>query len=134
MKVFFKTNKFIWFLYFETQQVKVIHDLYSQCLIQILSKTTFFSNIWREYVSVAFDHNPTCLLDSSRSLIWTWIVCVCPLTSPNNYVRRSTLLMKFKNVTFMRTINSSYMSQPSYIIFVVSCLTLSIREKNRGCR
>jgi len=32
MKVFFKTNLFIWFSHFQTQQhnLKVIHDLYSQ--------------------------------------------------------------------------------------------------------
>ena len=46
MKVFFKTNLFMWFSYFQTQQLKsFIHDLYSQCLTQSLSKTTSFTNL-----------------------------------------------------------------------------------------
>ena len=42
MKVFYKTNLFIWLSHFQTHDIKVIHDLYSQCLIQALSKTTLF--------------------------------------------------------------------------------------------
>jgi len=42
MKVFFKTNLFIWFLYFPNNKLKVIHDLYSQGLTQTFSKTIFF--------------------------------------------------------------------------------------------
>jgi hypothetical protein len=40
MKVIFKTNLFIWFHIFKLNDLKVIHDLYSQCLTQILSETT----------------------------------------------------------------------------------------------
>ena len=53
----FKTNLFIWFLYFETQQLKNIHNLYSQCLTQTLSKMTFFSSmegVWTALSSTAF--------------------------------------------------------------------------------
>jgi hypothetical protein len=42
MKVYFKTNLFILFSHFQTQQLKVIHDLYSRCLTQTLSKNDFF--------------------------------------------------------------------------------------------
>jgi hypothetical protein len=42
VKEIFKTNLFIWFLHFHRKlnDLKAIHDLYSQCLTQILSKTT----------------------------------------------------------------------------------------------
>jgi hypothetical protein len=38
MKVFIKTNLFIYI--FKLNDLKVIHDLYSKCLTQTLSKTT----------------------------------------------------------------------------------------------
>ena len=44
MKVFFKKNLFI----LKLNKIKIIHDLYFQCLTQTLSKTTFFSSM-REY-------------------------------------------------------------------------------------
>jgi hypothetical protein len=40
MKVFFKTNHLYDFHIFKLNDLKVIHDLYSQCLTQTLSKTT----------------------------------------------------------------------------------------------
>ena len=43
MKLFFKTNLFIYgFHIFKLNNLKVIHDLYSQCLTQALSKTNLF--------------------------------------------------------------------------------------------
>ena len=45
MKVLLKANLFIWFHISKFNNLKVIHDLYSQCLTQILSKTTSFSNL-----------------------------------------------------------------------------------------
>ena len=68
------------------------------------------------FVSVASAILSSCLLDS-RS--FEHGLCVCPLTSStNNYVGRSTLLMKFKNVSFMRTVNASHVLQFSYIIII----------------
>ena len=43
MKMFFKTNLFIWLSLIQLNNLKVIHNLYSECLTQTLSKTTFFS-------------------------------------------------------------------------------------------
>jgi hypothetical protein len=40
MKVIFKKNLFIDFHIFKLNGLKVIHDLYSECLTQTLSKTT----------------------------------------------------------------------------------------------
>jgi hypothetical protein len=40
MKVIFKTNYFYDFHIFKLNDLKVIHDLYSKCLTQILSKAT----------------------------------------------------------------------------------------------
>jgi hypothetical protein len=41
MKVIFKTNLYIYdFHIFKLNDLKVIHDIHSQCLTQILSKTT----------------------------------------------------------------------------------------------
>jgi hypothetical protein len=40
MKIFCKTNLLIKFSHLQTQQLKVIYDLYFQCLSQNLSKTT----------------------------------------------------------------------------------------------
>jgi hypothetical protein len=40
MKVFFKINLFMIFHIFKLNDLKVIHDLYLQCLTQTLSKTT----------------------------------------------------------------------------------------------
>jgi len=45
IKVFFKINLFIYFHIFKLNNLKVIHDLYSQCLTQTLSKTIFFVGI-----------------------------------------------------------------------------------------
>ena len=42
MKVLFKKIYSYGFHLFKLNNLKVIHDLYSQCLIQILFKTTFF--------------------------------------------------------------------------------------------
>jgi len=47
MKVFFKTNLFILSYNFhicKLNNLKVLDNLYSQCLTQILSKTTSFTN------------------------------------------------------------------------------------------
>ena len=41
MKVFFKKNLFI----LKLNNIKIIHNLYFQCLTQTLYKTTFFSTI-----------------------------------------------------------------------------------------
>jgi hypothetical protein len=41
MKVYFKTNLHI----SKLNNLKVIHDLYSQCLTQTLSKTTSFTSL-----------------------------------------------------------------------------------------
>jgi len=46
IKVFFKTNLFIWFSHFQTQQQSYF-NLYSQCFTQILFKTTFFIGMER---------------------------------------------------------------------------------------
>lgn len=40
MKVFFKKNLFTWLSLFKLNNLKVIYNLYSQCLTQTLSKTT----------------------------------------------------------------------------------------------
>jgi hypothetical protein len=48
MKVIFKTNLYLYdFCSYKLNGLEVIHDLYSQCLTQNLSKTT--SNIKPEY-------------------------------------------------------------------------------------
>jgi hypothetical protein len=51
MKLFCKTNLFMLFSYISIlNDLKVIHDLYSQCLTQIMSKTTSFTKlegVWR---------------------------------------------------------------------------------------
>ena len=44
MKVFFKTNLFYNFHIYKINNLKAIDDLYSQCLTQNKSKTTFFTN------------------------------------------------------------------------------------------
>ena len=54
MKVFFKTNLFIWFSHSKLNNLKIIHYLYSQCLTQILSKMTFFMGMKRVYASKLF--------------------------------------------------------------------------------
>ena len=43
MKVLFETNLFIWLSLIQLNNLKVIHNLYSECLTQTMSKTTFFS-------------------------------------------------------------------------------------------
>ena len=45
MKVFLRQIYSYNFHFFKLNYLKVIHDLYSQCLTQILSKTTFFSSM-----------------------------------------------------------------------------------------
>jgi hypothetical protein len=42
MKVFYKTNLLMYFHISKPNNLKVIHDLYSQFLTQILSKNVFF--------------------------------------------------------------------------------------------
>ena len=45
MKVLFKTNLYPYgFQIFKLNNLKVIHDLYSQCLTQTLSKTTWITS------------------------------------------------------------------------------------------
>ena len=54
MKVFFKTNLFSYGFYISKfNNLKVVHNLYSQCLTQTLSKTTFFMGM--EGVLVSLD-------------------------------------------------------------------------------
>jgi hypothetical protein len=55
MKVFFKTNLFIYFYICKLNNLKVIDDLYSQCLTHTLSKTTSKSDT----EGVHFDKSPT---------------------------------------------------------------------------
>ena len=43
MKVLLKTICSYGFQFFKLNHLRVIHDLYSQCLTQTLSKTTYFS-------------------------------------------------------------------------------------------
>jgi hypothetical protein len=43
--IFFKTNLFLWFHIFKLNTSKIIYDLYSQCLTQILFKTISFTNL-----------------------------------------------------------------------------------------
>ena len=45
MKVFLRQIYSYNFHFFKLNNLKVIHDLYSQCLTQTLSKTTFFSSM-----------------------------------------------------------------------------------------
>ena len=61
MKIFFKTNLFIWYLYFETQQLKNYSYLYSQCLTQ-----TFFWK-WLPF------------------LVWSIFYIDCPITPLTPY-------------------------------------------------
>ena len=56
MKIFFKINLLIWFYILKLKKLKVIHDLYSQCLTQTLSKMTFFSSM--EGVLACWMHRP----------------------------------------------------------------------------
>ena len=55
MKVFLKTNLFMWFLNFETQQLKNYILIYSQYLIEILSKAIFFSSMEGVNVLIMFE-------------------------------------------------------------------------------
>ena len=48
-KVFLKINFSYSFCILKLNNLKIIHDLYSQYLIQIFSKTTFFSSMEFEY-------------------------------------------------------------------------------------
>jgi len=54
MKVFFKKNLFTWLSLFKLNNLKVTHNLYSQCLTQTLSKTIFFP-VRREYILIFFN-------------------------------------------------------------------------------
>ena len=57
MKVFFSRQIYLYDFYiFKLNNLKVIHDLYSQCLTQALSKTTLF--ISTEGVYFLFPREP----------------------------------------------------------------------------